>query len=91
MAMATTSDTPVITAHAPNLEGSWSLGHTSGCTLITECTAWAYKCTAIAWQTDGATDWPIRDAPSWPARESPTPRFPVWPLGQQSVIATERT
>ena len=71
-------DTPVNT-HIPNLEGSWSVGHTSGCTLITECTTWAYKCTAMAWQTGGATAWPIRAAPSWQARESPRPRLPVWP------------
>ena len=76
-------DTPVIGAHVPNLEGSRSLWHTSGRTHLTVCTARAYKCTARAW--------PIREAPSWPARESPRPRLPVWPIGQQSVIATDRT
>ena len=83
---------PVVGAHVvPNLEGLWFLEHTSGRTHHTECTAMAYKCTARAWQTGGATAWLIREAPSWPARESPRLRLPVWPLGQQSVIATDQT
>ena len=75
----------LISTHIPNLEGSWSLGHTSGRTHITECTT-------RAWQSGGATAWPIHEAPSWPSRESAeSARLPVQPLGQQSVIATDRT
>ena len=37
----------------------------------------------MAWQTG--------EAMSCPSRESPRPSLPVWPLRQQSVIATDRT
>ena len=80
-----TEHTLRISSTHTNLEGtSRSLGHTS-CTAgpHTECTARAYECTAMAWQTG--------EAMSWPSRESPRPNLPVWPLGQQSFIATDRT
>ena len=69
--------------HVPNLEGSRSLGaHTLQSALPGPTSALPGPGRLVV-----PRHWPIREAPSLPSRESPRPRLPVWPLGQQSVIA----